>query len=696
MILKADLHVHTPASYCYETKGRADSDYVAIIRKAVDSGLHIIAITDHNTIAGYARLLSIKNTCATQIHTLRSIAEMTDEIQSSIKQIESVLSLFDSLLILPGVEITLTPGVHMILIADIGDESFISSLLTRIGCSDDSIGKDDCSSIDTSVTEFLNMPEIKDKLVLAPHIDSDNGIYNVLRGQYRARVFRHESLRGISCNSPITLAKIKSIYTQPEYLRLAPIAYFNSSDAHCVNTIAQEVTYLRIDSADFRHVYDAFSNPEQCISDSPDPDMLRMFLKNTHDSNSIILKNDFSDLDKSLCACLNNGYASMIVGLNYTKDGFSGIPLDRQGVIEKINEVSGMLASLKRNYLIRVSTQQLGNGSYAHMINIRCTNPSIWYIESEGASYFLDHVGGMRKATISDIETTVSSRLMSKYEEVDKKINSTLDEVVLSMRSIMSPFSHENLANRVALVFSKIQRYVNVVFVEKNKLVDPKEYGAVTGVGNSSGNLFYMMDSKPRLPNSYLRFSGIRIGNINTYNNVSETAYCGFGPAIALTESGGCYLIDQDKWYLAGEVNTILIIPREEISPYAIIAWLKSTVCLWITLWENDTGNLYNPSVLNNLYVPDHIYLKACGGLDNISRKIVDFENEFIELFNRTPEHEQDQLIYDFNSAVREYIEKLDDILREICEFTEDDMNLIIRYIVNKKYVNCSKSIDVS
>ena len=46
---KADLHIHTPASNDYE---EPNASYLDCIRTAVDKGMEIIAITDHNTVAG--------------------------------------------------------------------------------------------------------------------------------------------------------------------------------------------------------------------------------------------------------------------------------------------------------------------------------------------------------------------------------------------------------------------------------------------------------------------------------------------------------------------------------------------------------------------------------------------------------------------------------------------------------------------
>jgi predicted metal-dependent phosphoesterase TrpH len=48
-----DLHLHTPASSDYQ---QADIGYLDVLRQAEARGLEIIAITDHNTVAGYRHM----------------------------------------------------------------------------------------------------------------------------------------------------------------------------------------------------------------------------------------------------------------------------------------------------------------------------------------------------------------------------------------------------------------------------------------------------------------------------------------------------------------------------------------------------------------------------------------------------------------------------------------------------------------
>jgi len=50
---KMDLHLHTPASADWQERGVS---YLDLLHRAEMQGLDILAITDHNTVAGCAAL----------------------------------------------------------------------------------------------------------------------------------------------------------------------------------------------------------------------------------------------------------------------------------------------------------------------------------------------------------------------------------------------------------------------------------------------------------------------------------------------------------------------------------------------------------------------------------------------------------------------------------------------------------------
>jgi len=102
---RVDLHIHTPASsHCYEDK---DASYLKILLKAEQQGLDIIAIADHNTVAGVAAIRG-------RIQELALLERLNRLRDDEKKELEEFRRLGSKILILPGFEFTATLGFHIL------------------------------------------------------------------------------------------------------------------------------------------------------------------------------------------------------------------------------------------------------------------------------------------------------------------------------------------------------------------------------------------------------------------------------------------------------------------------------------------------------------------------------------------------------------------------------------------------------
>lgn len=102
--IRADLHIHTPASACYR---QAEVTYYDILKRAADKNLDMIALTDHNTVRGYAELLS-------EIRDLE-LLEALERLQPHERErMEDYRRLMRRMLVLPGFEFTATFGFHLL------------------------------------------------------------------------------------------------------------------------------------------------------------------------------------------------------------------------------------------------------------------------------------------------------------------------------------------------------------------------------------------------------------------------------------------------------------------------------------------------------------------------------------------------------------------------------------------------------
>lgn len=101
---KTDLHLHTPASADWKEPGIG---YLDLLHKAEMQGLDIIAITDHNTVAGCAALRDEIE----QLDLLERLGRIQPDEQ---RRLEEYRRIGNKILVLPGFEFTATLGFHVL------------------------------------------------------------------------------------------------------------------------------------------------------------------------------------------------------------------------------------------------------------------------------------------------------------------------------------------------------------------------------------------------------------------------------------------------------------------------------------------------------------------------------------------------------------------------------------------------------
>jgi predicted metal-dependent phosphoesterase TrpH len=155
--LKMDLHIHTPASRCYKKTCKSnEQEYVKILDEALERGIRIIAITDHNTVKGYYEMLDCIN---------------ADE-RSRNK--------YSTMLILPGVEIS-TFGKHILAIFHPGKKpDELNTFLYSIGIDVNEQGDEDADAYKVTPIELMKRIWEMDGITILAHADSSNGMLEKL------------------------------------------------------------------------------------------------------------------------------------------------------------------------------------------------------------------------------------------------------------------------------------------------------------------------------------------------------------------------------------------------------------------------------------------------------------------------------------------------------------------------------------
>jgi len=163
-----DLHIHTPASSDYQ---EASVSYLDFLRRAEARGLDIIAITDHNTVAGYRQMREEIQ----QLELLESLNRLMPEEKNRLSEYRRLLG---KLLVLPGFEFTATFGFHILgIFPPEKSPREIEHLLIDLRVPTDQI--DDGSATIGASSDVLTAYRLINQaggLVIAAHANSSNGV----------------------------------------------------------------------------------------------------------------------------------------------------------------------------------------------------------------------------------------------------------------------------------------------------------------------------------------------------------------------------------------------------------------------------------------------------------------------------------------------------------------------------------------
>lgn len=226
---KADLHVHTPASYDYGDNLSPEE----LVEKFVDEGLELVVVADHNTADGYP-----------------DIREAAEKYK---RQIE----------ILPGVEITTPQGgdnqIHLVAVfpPDRADE--IPVLLGQLNINS---SKPSSTQADSRIPTICDRIRDHGGLAILAHIDKESGAhFETSSGNIRDKIFDIERVAAIE----VVDENFGDNY--PEFPAV------RSSDAHEPDELGRGYTYLKMTEPSFDGLQTALSDPGSRIRFSkPDYD----------------------------------------------------------------------------------------------------------------------------------------------------------------------------------------------------------------------------------------------------------------------------------------------------------------------------------------------------------------------------------------------------------------------------------------
>lgn len=238
-----DLHLHTPASSDYQ---EPHVSYLDILRQAAARGLDMIAITDHNTVAGFAAMQKEVE----QLLWLESRGRIDPAEQRLLDEYRRVLG---KLLVLPGFEFTATFGFHILgIFPPETPVNYLEHLLLTLRVPPASLRVG--SQMVGATSDVLTAYEVINEaggLVIAAHANSGNGV--MLRGldfggQTRIAYTQDPNLHALEVTD---LEKRGNQTTRrffdgskPEYPR--PMRCIQGSDAHRLIRESANSPYLGV------------------------------------------------------------------------------------------------------------------------------------------------------------------------------------------------------------------------------------------------------------------------------------------------------------------------------------------------------------------------------------------------------------------------------------------------------------------
>ena len=238
---KMDLHLHTPASADWQEPGVS---YLDLVRTAEMRGLDIIAITDHNTLAGCAALQA-------DIEQLTLLERLGRIEPAEQRKLEEYRRIGNKLLVLPGFEFTATLGFHVLAIFP--PETPIRKLEHLLMELHVPASKLDEGATEVgATTDVLTAYRIIDEaggLVIAAHANSSHGVAMQgldFGGQTRIAYTQDRHLHALEVTDLEKRGKRTTAWffsgRKPEYPRR--MHCIQSSDAHRMNGHPQDPTRL--------------------------------------------------------------------------------------------------------------------------------------------------------------------------------------------------------------------------------------------------------------------------------------------------------------------------------------------------------------------------------------------------------------------------------------------------------------------
>ena len=695
-----DLHVHTPASRCYRgDRNSGDAGYLELVGGFHEAGVRVLAITDHNTLAGYRAIMRIRQDIETRLSIVSDLASTHEDMAVAHGHLEQTLGIFESMLILPGIELDAKPGVHVLALFDPSSQlERIDQLLAEAGFPPERQGAEDAEWAAMSVDDLLDAIAGAGGISILAHVDRDKGAFNVLKGAYRAKVLRRDSLHGIAYCDPVFEAKLSEIFTQKDYARAKPIPFFRCSDYHGEGPVGQRVTFMQMESISFGSFRDVFREPVGRVSQTANPklaDMLRLMAER---ADTVCLPTIESWRDGSAaqaaCALLNErGGGRLLLGVgNENRVSVTGISAPKEELREAVTE---FLADVRPAAHPKLRFFRYGDRLVVMVPLERGGSTRLHYLVSTRQAWIMDD-GRPRCADAPDIAALVEENVVSKIGAIQR-------QAIIQVQRVAAQATVLERSHQLLRIATKVEEASSELLLDRfrGRLVPRETKNGVSALtpeaasvqrnGVSGGRYLVPHDEPFRLPYAYLRLT-IPSFNDGHFESRSDAPLKMDGAFLAIVPSGGVYLYPGET-----EVDVHLVDPvphlallqsRREVQGWELGRtglWMKSAVATAYVLTSGDQR--YSPAMpywgedatalYPRLPLPDALFGSQGDALDDIAVRIMACENEFLDL----ADSDRPDTPVAHNLTVDQLARDAEKLFAEVLGLDEDDCETVDEFL---------------
>ena len=687
-VYKADLHIHTPASKCYKG-AKDDTEYLRIIKKAEEKGLKIIAITDHNSIEGYKRLIELREKISNEVEAFKKLKD-SNEAKKKIRENEKILKIFKSILILPGIEFEVNNGVHMLAVFNPETEiTTIKDFLKKGGFDEDSFGKENDVFSNWSLFDFYNETGNYDCLIFDAHTDSNKGIFNTIQeGTTRIHAFTDKALVGICYKSEKQRNNIHNLLLQPNYRRINPIAFLKSSDAHKIDEIGKEKTFFCLKKLEWLEFKDSFNNPDEYIfTSNPNTKSIINNISNTGKCVFIpeLSESYIDDFAKSICGLSNSDGGYIILGAE-SNDVINGVEIKDENDIKAIEAFFKEIETKTKKSALSFNLYPLKDNFDILVIKVNSEDELI-DVEDNGVIYCLKK-GKIVKLNANQIQQLICQKIETKYQQhISKELavvkkSATAIDTYLKSQPILNFYCRQsaNISNYIVSI--KLQEPTKLTLEQKQTLVErykEQENGCF------KGNIIYIEDvHNPRLKDACLRITPPKflLKGIKIISNKKH---------LYITPGGAVFYSESELNYQNGNDLPILKIEVSDKYPIKFLcAFLKSSFFLWYIKNKFGDFDFFPPEIFNYITIPS-LHTSNPAEKDLITKietdvdNIIELEKTFLRTNWETIKDKSDYVIQ-HNNKTNKYFKEIDESIFSLLKLKEEDV-LVIKENLRANYI---------